>query len=92
VAKFKGWSFRFWAGGYELLTVENTNKTRKEMVFETSVYSLFSYLTRLMARENFIILSRRESKVSYKRLTCYERIHRTSGTVYTVIDLRFYKR
>jgi hypothetical protein len=34
------------------------------MVFETLVFSPFNHLTRLIVRENFIILSRRESNKS----------------------------
>jgi hypothetical protein len=37
---------------------------RTEMVFETLVCSPLNHLTRLIARENFIILSRRESNKS----------------------------
>jgi hypothetical protein len=36
------------------------------MVFETLVFSPFNQLTRLIARENFIILSRRESNKSHR--------------------------
>jgi hypothetical protein len=39
--------------------------TRTEMVFETLVFSPLNHLTRLTARENFIILSRRESNKSH---------------------------
>jgi len=35
------------------------------MVFETLVCSLLNHLTRLIAREHFIILSRRESNKSH---------------------------
>jgi hypothetical protein len=44
---------------------ENTLRTRTEMVFETLVFSPFNHLTRLIARENFIILSHRESNKSH---------------------------
>jgi len=37
------------------------------MVLETLVLSTFNHLTRLVARENFIILSRRESLKSYMK-------------------------
>jgi hypothetical protein len=37
------------------------------MVFETLVFSPLNHLTRLIARENFIILSRRESNKSHVR-------------------------
>jgi hypothetical protein len=43
----------------------STLRTRTEMVLETLVFSPFDHLTRLVARENFIILSRRESSRSY---------------------------
>jgi hypothetical protein len=36
-------------------------RTRPEMVFETLVFSPLNHLTWLIARENFIILSRQES-------------------------------
>jgi hypothetical protein len=38
------------------------------MVLETVVFSLFSHFTRLVAREDFIIHSRRESSRSYIKL------------------------
>jgi hypothetical protein len=40
-------------------------RTRTEMVFETLVFSPLNHLTLLIARENFIILSRRESNKSH---------------------------
>jgi hypothetical protein len=43
----------------------STLRTRTEMVFETLVCSPLNHLTRLIARENFIILSRRESNKSH---------------------------
>jgi hypothetical protein len=42
----------------------STLRTRTEMVFETLVCSPLNHLTRLIARENFIILSRRKSNKS----------------------------
>jgi hypothetical protein len=51
------------------LSGEKTNvsktMTRTKMVFETVVFSLLNHLTRLIAREYFIILSRRESNKSH---------------------------
>jgi hypothetical protein len=38
---------------------------RTDMVFETLVFSPLNNLTRLIARENFIIFSRRESNKSH---------------------------
>jgi hypothetical protein len=35
------------------------------VVFETSVFSSLNHLTQLIAQENFIILSRRESNKSH---------------------------
>jgi hypothetical protein len=43
----------------------STLRTRTEMVLETLVFSPFNHLTRLVAREDFIIHSRRESSRSY---------------------------
>jgi hypothetical protein len=43
----------------------STLRTRTEIVLETLVSSPFNHLTRLVARENFIIFSRRESSRSY---------------------------
>jgi hypothetical protein len=45
----------------------------REMVLETSVLSTFNHLTRLEARENFIIFSRRESLKSYMFNVVYEK-------------------
>jgi hypothetical protein len=42
----------------------STLRTRAEMVFEKLGFSPLNHLTRLIARENFIILSRRESNRS----------------------------
>jgi len=47
------------------LSGEKTLRTRTEMVFETLVFSPLNHLTRLIARKNFIILSRRESNKSH---------------------------
>jgi hypothetical protein len=44
-----------WLSG-EQTNVSKTLRTRTEMVFETLVCSPFNYLTRLIARENFIII------------------------------------
>jgi hypothetical protein len=43
----------------------STLRTRTEMVFETLAFSPLNHLTLLIARENFIILSRRESNKSH---------------------------
>jgi hypothetical protein len=43
----------------------STLRTRTEMVFETFVCSPLNHLTWLIAQENFIILSRRESNKSH---------------------------
>jgi hypothetical protein len=40
-------------------------RTRTEMVFKTLVSTKLNHLTRLIARENFIILTRQESINSY---------------------------
>jgi len=40
-------------------------RTRTEMVFETLVFLPFNHLTRLIVRENFFILSRRERNRCY---------------------------
>jgi hypothetical protein len=55
----------------------STLRTRTEMVFKTSVFSPLNHLTRLIARENFIILSRRESNKSKQRGCIYEYINST---------------
>jgi hypothetical protein len=41
------------------------------MVFETLVFSPLNHLTRLIAQENFIILSRRESNKSQAK-ECFD--------------------
>jgi hypothetical protein len=43
----------------------STLRTRTELVFETLVFSPLNHLARLIARENFITLSRRESSKSH---------------------------
>jgi hypothetical protein len=57
---------------FDMTSQTSTLRTRTEMVFETLVYSQLNHLTRLIARENFIILSRRESNKSHFCLTYYE--------------------
>jgi len=42
-----------------------SNLRMTEIVFETLVFSLFNHLNRPIVRQNFIILSRRESNRSY---------------------------
>jgi hypothetical protein len=44
-------------------------RTKTEMVFETLVCSTLNHLTPLIARENFIILSRRESNKSQSKIS-----------------------
>jgi hypothetical protein len=46
-------------------TISVLVRTRTEIVFEMLVFSLLNHLTRLIARENFIILSRQESDKSH---------------------------
>jgi hypothetical protein len=46
---------------FKWLSGSSSLRTRTEMVFETLVCSPLNHMTRLIARENFIILSRRES-------------------------------
>jgi hypothetical protein len=55
----------------------STLRTRTEMVFETLVCSPLNHLTPLIDRENFIILSHRESNKS----NCYEMLPRASELV-----------
>jgi hypothetical protein len=43
----------------------STLRTRTEIVLETLVFSSFNHVTRLVAREDFIILSRRKSSRLY---------------------------
>jgi hypothetical protein len=51
--------------------------TRTKMVFETLVCSPLNHLTRLIARENFIILSLRESNKSQVRVCLVRLVHNT---------------
>jgi hypothetical protein len=45
--------------------ISTTLRTRTEMVFQTLVSTKLNHLTRFITRENFIILTRRESIKSY---------------------------
>jgi hypothetical protein len=59
--------------GLDFATICQTStlRTRTEMVFETLVCSPLNHLTRLIARENFIIPSRWESNKSHCNLACF---------------------
>jgi hypothetical protein len=57
------------------------------MVLETLVLSTFNHLTRLLARENFIILSRRESLKSY--IINFHSAKYFSFTDYFAFNLKF---
>jgi hypothetical protein len=59
-------SFSEVLSGYQPGKISTALRTRTEMVFETLVPTKLNHLTRQIARENVIILSRRESIKSYK--------------------------
>jgi hypothetical protein len=51
-----------------LLRVVELMRTRTKMVFETFVSTKLNHLTLMITRENFIILTRRESIKSYFKI------------------------
>jgi hypothetical protein len=59
----------------------STPRTKTELVLQTSVFSPFNQLTRLVVRDNFIILSRRESFRSYMTSFVYNMIKFQTGTL-----------
>jgi hypothetical protein len=70
-----------WLSGEQINVSKNiwqtsTLRTRTEMVFETLVCSPLNHMTQLIARENFIMLSRRESNKShYSKVTLQFYLH-----------------